>query len=79
MQTDADRPRRVVPVIPAILAIALLALSACNPPFPAPPDSLPDCFFPPSYEKCGGRKDSAVTKGIPFSVAPQNVREHGAF
>jgi len=51
-----------------VIAMVLsAAMTACNPPFPAPPESLPDCEFGPSTEFCGARKES-VKRPAPYTV-----------
>ena len=51
-----------------VIAIVLSAtITACNPPFPAPPETLPDCEFGPSTEFCGARKES-VKRPAPYNA-----------
>jgi hypothetical protein len=55
------------------LFVAGALLAACTPPFPGPPETLPDCDFQPATEFCGIVKDSA-RREAPFSVSDRNEK-----
>ena len=55
--TDRRIARQILSVATSCFASTLLA--ACTPPFPGPPETLPDCDFHPATEFCSIAKDSA--------------------
>jgi hypothetical protein len=60
--SSPDRRKKIL--YPLYFVITAL-IAACNPPFPGPPECIPDCDFPPAIERCHTLRDSAITKHIP--------------